>query len=235
MGSILALLRLVLALPVLATVSLLAVALGCFDGLLARRIFQAGQRLACKLLGLSVALVDHRASKSAGAAVFVQLNHTSLIDTLIIPAFLPGSITVVCNVEFALIPLYGWAHFFSGYTIIVRQRAEQAKAALQKLGAGLRSGNSFGVTIEGRRSVDGTLHPFKKGPVVIALEAGVPIVPVFVHGARECLPYGAWLPRPGRIEIVLLEEIHTTGLGYADRDRLLAQLWDLVEHEKTAG
>ena len=87
------------------------------------------------------------------------------------------------------------------------------------------------ISIEGRRSPDGALQPYKKGAAVMAIESGATIIPVVLRGTRERLPYGAWRVRPGTIEVDYLEAIETKGLTYEDRDELVARLRALAEAE----
>jgi 1-acyl-sn-glycerol-3-phosphate acyltransferase len=73
---------------------------------------------------------------------------------------------------------------------------------------------------EGTRSADGELQPFKKGPFVLAIEAGVPVVPVSIIGSREIMPKGSFLVSRGEITVRVGEPISVVGLVYEDRDHL---------------
>jgi 1-acyl-sn-glycerol-3-phosphate acyltransferase len=79
------------------------------------------------------------------------------------------------------------------------------------------------------------LSPFKKGPVVLALRTGAPIVPIAFHGARERLPYGALCVRSGSITTRFCRPIETRGLSYADRDALVARLAEVAQRELARG
>jgi len=97
--------------------------------------------------------------------------------------------------------------------------------------AELRDGKSRGISIEGRRSRDGRLSPFKKGPAVLALRTRAPLVPFVLHGAHERLPWGAVSIRSGRITARVCRAIETKGLGYADRDALVARFGQVAQRE----
>ena len=73
---------------------------------------------------------------------------------------------------------------------------------------------------EGTRGDDYRIRPFKKGPFVLAIAAGVPIVPVLLHGTHDVFAKGTWLVRPGQFDIHLLEPVPTAGLEYSDREEL---------------
>lgn len=86
-------------------------------------------------------------------------------------------------------------------------------------------------TDEGKRSKDGLLSAYKKGPVVLAIKAKARIIPIVVHGSKNCLPYGEWKIRPGKVIIKFLKEIPSAGLRYEDRNLVIDQLRELAEKE----
>ncbi len=81
---------------------------------------------------------------------------------------------------------------------------------------------------EGTRCPDGTLHPFKKGPFVMAIEGGVPVVPVGLVGSRAIMPKGSIRIRRGAIVVRVGEPISVVGMEHADRDGLRDRAWDAV-------
>jgi len=199
---------------------------------LARGAFVRWCRQACRALGVELEIEQ----ESGGGwpdepCVFVQLNQSSLIEALVWPLILPERHRTIINLEFALYPFLGWGMWAGGGIAIVRQWPEQARSGLARAEAELRAGKSIGISIEGRRSRDGRLSPFKKGPVVLALRTGAPIVPIAFHGARERLPYGALCVRSGRITARFCRPIETKGLSYADRDAVVARLAEVAQSE----
>jgi 1-acyl-sn-glycerol-3-phosphate acyltransferase len=135
----------------------------------------------------------------------------------------------VINLEFALFPFVGQFAVALGSTVVVRQWPSQAKRALERAVRLLKRGECFVISFEGRRSPDGHLSRYRKGPVVLAIDAQVDLVPFYIEGARDVWPYGAWVPRPGRIRTVFLRPIRVAGLSYEDRDALLETVIDLAE------
>jgi putative phosphoserine phosphatase/1-acylglycerol-3-phosphate O-acyltransferase len=75
----------------------------------------------------------------------------------------------------------------------------------------LREGRSLVIAPEGTRSTTGRLGPFKKGAFHIALQAGVPIVPVVFRNVLDALPKHAWVVRPATVEAVVLPPVDTSG------------------------
>lgn len=136
---------------------------------------------------------------------------------------------MVINIEFALVPFVGQMVVVLGATVIVRQWPAQAKRALEGAVRRLRRGQCYGISLEGRRSRDGHLSRYRKGAVVMAIEGQADIVPFYIVGARESWPYGAWVPRPGRVRAVFLRPIQVAGTTYQDRDDLVEKLRDVAE------
>lgn len=163
--------------------------------------------------------------------VFVHLNQTSLLEAFLLPRVLDRPSRIVVNWEFACFPFAGPSVVAAGGIVIVRQWRAQATWMLGQAVEHLKRGESIAISIEGRRSPDGRLCRYRKGPVVLAIEAGVDLVPIYFEGARELWPYGEWAPAPGRVRANLLRPISVNGLTYADRDRVIEQLKSLA-HER---
>ena len=184
-----------------------------------------------RIFGIDLSVEDHnRGRYPSPPYIFVVLNQTSHSEIFILPSALPTPNFLVMNVEFALVPT-AWPLWLADGIVIVRQWPRHAQSRLERAKALLREGRSTTISIEGKRSRDGSLSPFKKGPVVMALETGATLVPVVIHGARDRLPYGQWRVRPGNVRVVVGESISTRGLTYADRDDLVARLRALAERE----
>lgn len=194
------------------------------------RIFRAWNRFFLQLFNINLSIEDMNSPGLLHGCVFVVLNQSSLLDTLIAETVVPLPASGVTNIEYALVPFFGWICFVFSW-VIVRQWPWHAKRALRKISGYLQGGGNILISIEGRRSKDGTLSPYKKGPVVMALQAQARIVPVFLQGVKDCMPYGAWRVREGRVVVKFLETITTTGMGYEDRDTLLDRLRAIAERE----
>jgi 1-acyl-sn-glycerol-3-phosphate acyltransferase len=88
---------------------------------------------------------------------------------------------------------------------------------------------TFAMSIEGQRSRDGSLSPYKKGAAVLAIAAKARIVPFIVRGARDALPFGEWRVAPQALRVISLTAIDTRGMSMNDRDALTARLRSLAE------
>ncbi len=95
----------------------------------------------------------------------------------------------------------------------------------------LRDGGNLWISIEGRRSKDGSLSPYKKGPAVIAIRSEAKIVPVIIEGTRECSGYKKLCSKEKVVTVRLLPAIATEGMTYDDRDDLVGRLAHIAEKE----
>lgn len=172
--------------------------------------------------GITVRTLGAERLQSIGPCVYAS-NHVSFVDTWALVVALPGSVRFLAKRELLRIPIFGAGIRLSGQIPIDRARRDEAIGAVDEAALAIRAGKSAIVFVEGTRSRDGSLRPFKKGAFVLAIEAQVPLVPVFVSGAFERLPRGHIVPTPGEITVRIGPPISTAGLTYDDRDALLAE------------
>ena len=195
-----------------------------FDIWLAIDIFRNHLRIYCKLFELNVQFeFEEVKTKTARNTVFVLLNQSSFLDSMIVPMHPVKNTLGIINIEMALYPLIGWFYAIISF-VIIRQWARQAKKTLNRTDKFLKSGGNILISIEGRRSKDGKLNEYKKGPVVMAINSQSDIVPVIIEGTFESLPYKSLYIKPGKIEIRFLKPIITNGMTYDDRNELKDQL-----------
>jgi putative phosphoserine phosphatase/1-acylglycerol-3-phosphate O-acyltransferase len=163
-------------------------------------------------------------------AVFI-FNHQSATDVLILARLLRQDYTGMTKKEMKSNPLLGPALQFADAVFIDRQSktdpAEVAKPALEKLAAGL----SIAIAPEGHRSAGYRLGPFKKGAFHIAMQAGVPIVPIVIANSSDSLPSSAVLIRPAAIEVKVLEPVSTTNWDAARMEEQVQHCRELFLRE----
>lgn len=159
-----------------------------------------------------------------GTSYVYASNHVSFADIWVLFAVLPGSVRFVAKKELLSVPFFGRAVRASGQIPIDRANLRDAFAAYDAAALAIRGGLSAIVFAEGTRSRDGSLRDFKKGPFVLAIAAGAPVVPVLLQGTRDVLPPGGWWVRPGRVRVILSAPVPTSGLSYEDRDELLGKV-----------
>ena len=163
----------------------------------------------------------------ARASIFMS-NHQSVIDIAAILATIPVSVRFVAKRELTRIPLFGWALSLSGQIIVDRGNRAQAIASLQKGAEKIRAGTNVIVFPEGTRSQQGGLSDFKSGGFHLALQAGVPIVPVTVSGSQRITPKGSLKIHSGLVRICYGKPIPTRDLGVEDRQELKRKVREAI-------
>lgn len=146
-------------------------------------------------------------------------NHVSIMD---IPAILHSvpDHGFVAKRELSKVPFFGAAARAVGVVYIDRENRKSAFAAYEEAADKVRAGRSVIVFPEGTRGTAYGLREFKKGPFVLAIRSGVPIIPVIIHGTIEVTPNGRLDVTPGTVNIHLLDPVPTAGLTYDDRNAL---------------
>lgn len=171
---------------------------------------------------LGVAASLHGAEKVApGTSYVVTPNHQSNADILALLRMLPTPYRWVIKRELVKIPVFGWGLARTGAVSIDRSNTAQAVERLRKSVDKLKGGWSLLIYPEGTRTRDGNVQPFKKGAFMLAVNTGIPILPVTVNGAFKMLPKSAYLPIPGHVAITIGDPIPTEGLTQADVPELM--------------
>ena len=160
-----------------------------------------------------------------GGAIFAS-NHLAVIDSFVLPLVLSRKIRFIGKAEyFTGTGIKGRlkAGFFRGVgTIPVDRGGGKASEAALNTGLGvLQSGNLFGIYPEGTRSPDGRLYRGKTGVARLALEAGVPVIPVAMIGTDVAQPIGQVMPKPMRIGIVIGEPLDFSRYKGMENDRFI--------------
>lgn len=150
-------------------------------------------------------------------------NHSSLIDTPALFAYLPYQFRIMAKKELFYIPFMGWHLRTAGNFPIDRSNPRRTARSLRSVIDGVRAGKSLAVFPEGTRTPDGQLQEFKSGAFKIAVRAGVPIVPVSIRGTFKLLPKTTLAPRPGRVDVIIGKPIETCGYSDKNLTELIAQ------------
>ena len=155
-------------------------------------------------------------------------NHLSTVDIWSLLAAFPFRVRMIAKKQLGSIPLFGWAMRAGRFIFIDRANAIAARRSIEEAKRRIRAGEMVLLFPEGTRSRDGRLGPFKKGGFHLAVGAGVPIVPVAISGARESMPRGSLLLRPGHVRITVGVPIPTTGLTEQDHQQLLEKVRGII-------
>lgn len=209
----------------------IAILVGLISRSAAWQIIILWNRIFLKMFGVEVIVeFENKNFDFSSGGVVVGLTQQSLIDPIIGQLIAPKVFMSIWNIEYALIPFIGWISWIFGW-VIIRQLPKQSRRKIKKAESYLRKGGLVYLSIEGKRSIDGSLSPYKKGPAILAIQANAKVIPVIIHGSNIILPYGEWKIRPGKVKLKVLNEISTDGMEYEDRDLLINKLRELAEHE----
>jgi HAD superfamily hydrolase (TIGR01490 family) len=160
---------------------------------------------------------------AARPAVFL-FNHQSQLDVLVLAKLLHGGVTGVAKKELAHAPGFGLAFRLADVAFVDRGDREQARKALEPAVQRLKEGLSLVIAPEGTRSATPSLGPFKKGAFHVAMQAGVPIVPIVIRNAGELMWRGAATLHPGTVQVRVLPPVPTEGWTVEDLDEKVAEV-----------
>ncbi len=178
----------------------------------------AGAKSALRIAGVKV-VAEGKEKLDRSRSYIFMCNHVSNLDAPIVVPMLPGRTTVLVKKELFRVPIFGWAMRMASLIPVDRSNRESAIASVDKAVEVMKSGLHMTIFPEGTRSPDGRLLPFKKGPFHLALETGMPIVPVTVLDTLEMMPKGGVRIRAGTARVVFHDPIEPA--QFKDRDQLI--------------
>ena len=160
-----------------------------------------------------------------GTVIFAA-NHTSSADAPAVVGAIPRRISILLKQSLFQVPIVGQAFHLANFVPVDRFRRESAIESLEKATEAIKKGQSFLIYPEGTRSPDGRLQEFKKGTAVMAIKAGVPLVPVACSNAHRIMKKRSLKIYPGEIVVEFLPPIDSTQYAPEKRDELNQQLHD---------
>jgi 1-acyl-sn-glycerol-3-phosphate acyltransferase len=170
--------------------------------------------------------IEGRWPPGRGAYVVVA-NHQSFLDIFVL-CNVPHEMKWVAKKELFKIPMFGWGLSLAGDISLDRGDTASALEVMEKLRRYLENGMSVMIFPEGTRSEDGKLLPFKPGAFKLAVELGVPLLPISVSGSGQGMPKGGPWVRPAKITVRILEPVPTAGLKGRDVRRLRDDVRDRI-------
>ena len=162
------------------------------------------------IIGAKPTLKRRAALDKMGPAIFVA-NHSSSLDLFIFGWACPPGTCGIAKREIIWAPFVGPIIWLSGFLLINRSNPAQALSSMRKSVQFLQSnGLSVWVMPEGTRSRDGSLGPFKRGFVHMALQSQLPVIPLVIHNAHKVWPMDKLLFTSAEVEVEVLEQIDTS-------------------------
>ncbi len=184
-------------------------------------------RIIAACSGVEVKVVGGEHLKPGKPYIFAA-NHLSQFDIFALQGFLNVDFRWMAKKELFQIPVFGAGLLKAGHIPVDRSKGRQALKSLYEAADIIAAGTSVIVFPEGTRSKDGNLQPFKSGAMVLAIKAGVPIVPVAISGTHEVLPKGKLLVKGGKVQIQIGEPIETSEYNPKQKQELASRLQDEV-------
>jgi len=163
----------------------------------------------------------------------VVSNHESFADILLI-SHLPWEMKWLSKAELFRIPVMGWMMWLAGDIPVKRGFGPSAVEAMERCRNALRKRVSVMIFPEGTRSKTADLLPFKDGAFRLAIEAGVPILPLALSGTGTALPKHGWRFGRSAAEVRVLEPVETAGLTLADVPELKARVREMIVRTRDA-
>lgn len=194
--------------------------------------FIYGAALAVARTGLRVVGVrvetQWRAQLDSKRTYLFFSNHLSNLDPPVLLPLLPGRTSVFIKRSLLKVPVLGYGMKLASFIPVDRDGSvEGARESVEAAVSVLASGINVTSFVEGTRSPDGKLLPFKKGPFYLAMESGAPVVPVTITGTKKLMPKGSLKVHSGTARVIFHEPIDPK--NYASREDLMTAVRTAIE------
>jgi 1-acyl-sn-glycerol-3-phosphate acyltransferase len=198
-------------------------------GYFAHRCARAWSWLILRTTGVRVTVEGLERLTPGTTYVFVS-NHQSIYDTPVLFASLPYQLRIIAKESLARFPVLGW-HLKRGRHLFVDRRNPDRGGILARWRSLVTEGLSLMIFAEGTRSPDGRVARFRAGSFLLAIEAGLPIVPLAIIGTRRVMPKGRLQTEPAAVTLVVHDPIPAPALvapTVRDAKRWASEVHDIV-------
>lgn len=179
-----------------------------------------------RIAGVKVETLGLEKIDPARTYIFMS-NHISNLDPPITLPLIPRRTSVMVKKELFSYPLLGKVMLIGSLVPVDRGHREAGVSAVREAAKVIRQGISMTIYVEGKRSYDGRLLPFKKGPFYLAVECKVPVVPITICGTQDVMPKARFAIQPGTVTVQFHTPIEPADFG--DRDCLMAKVRAVIE------
>src|SRR5437016_5138608 len=159
-----------------------------------------------RLAGIRIHPVGLEKLDASRTYIFMS-NHVSNLDPPLMLPLIPRRTSVMAKKELFDIPLLGKTMRMGSLVPVDRKNRDAGISAVRAAAEVIRQGINMTIYVEGGRSFDGKLIPFKKGPFYLAVECGVPVVPVTVVGTIHAMPKGRFAIKPSDVKVIFHDPI----------------------------
>jgi 1-acyl-sn-glycerol-3-phosphate acyltransferase len=159
-------------------------------------------RLAFRIAGIRIEVSGLEQVPCGQACIFMS-NHVSNLDPPVLLPLIPGRTSVFLKQSLMKIPILGYGMRLAEFVPVSRDgNVESAQENARRAAAVLAKGIHITTFVEGTRSRDGRLLPFKKGPFYLAMETGAACVPISISGTETMMRKGSLRILPGKVRVV---------------------------------
>jgi 1-acyl-sn-glycerol-3-phosphate acyltransferase len=176
------------------------------------RMFMVGCRVGVRLAGVRVRTAGLDQLDPARTYIFMS-NHVSNLDPPIITPLIPKRTSVMLKKELLSYPILGRAMRMGSMVPVDRGNRDAGIESVRFAKKVVRQGLNMTIYVEGHRSFDGKLLPFKKGPFYLAIECAAPVVPITILGTHELMPKGRFAIKPGIATVIFHPPIEPKDFG----------------------
>jgi 1-acyl-sn-glycerol-3-phosphate acyltransferase len=190
------------------------------------RMFMFGCRNGVRLTGVRVQAIGLNKLDPARTYIFMS-NHVSNLDPPIITPLIPKRTSVMVKKELLSYPILGRAMRMGSMVPVDRGNRDAGIESVRAAKQVVQQGLNMTIYVEGHRSFDGKLLPFKKGPFYLAMECGVPVVPITIVGTHDVMPKGRFAIKPGVVTVIFHPPIEPKDFG--DRECLMEKVRAVID------
>ena len=228
-------LRLIFFIPVLVISTTISAILALLVGLLnpygryATAVFRGWARSLLLAAGIKPEISGLENIEPEESYILIA-NHQSHMDIPVLTCVLPVPLRIIAKKELFKIPFLGWGMKGVGMLSIDRSNRKKSIDTLKEAEEIIKTHVlSILAFPEGTRSDDGKIHPFKKGPFILAINTGLPLLPVSVSGTRKITPKGKISIHPGRVKVIIHPPVSTDNLTLGDRHKLVEDFQKTIQ------
>jgi 1-acyl-sn-glycerol-3-phosphate acyltransferase len=190
------------------------------------RLFMIGARTGIWLAGVRVEAVGLERFDHSRSYIFMT-NHVSNLDPPIQVPMIPRRTSVMVKKELFKTPILGTAMRMGNLVPVDRGNRDAGIEAVREAKKVAEQGLNMLIYVEGKRSFDGKLLPFKKGPFYLAVECGVPVVPMTIVGTHYAMPKARFAIKPGKVQVIFHPPIEPKDFG--DRESLMERVRAIID------
>jgi 1-acyl-sn-glycerol-3-phosphate acyltransferase len=190
------------------------------------RMFNWGAFTGVRLAGVRIEVVGRDRFDHSRSYIFMT-NHTSNLDPPIEVPLIPRRTSVMVKKELFKTPILGTAMRMGDLVPVDRGNRDAGIEAVREAKAVVEKGLNMIIYVEGKRSFDGKLLPFKKGPFYLAVECGVPVIPMTIVGTHYAMPKTRFAIKPGKVQVIFHDPINPKEFG--SRECLMETVRAVIE------